>query len=171
MPTTSANITTTPRDIVRDLNLNNGATYAIAYMGGRGYPRLSVQASAPSIGDAHIKLDTERYLEITVGDDPIWMWTPLYTARISVTQLHAVIGPPRNIVDVDVSTNDYVHSGGFILQVGAAGDVNYRTLDGDTDRTETFSAAGVVAVAGVPVMLRAVRNSGTTATGLLAGTF
>ena len=58
---------------------------------------------------------------------------------------------------------------GFVLQVGGSGNVTYRTQLGTADVTETFSAAGMVAVAGTPVLLTAVRMTGTTATGLVAG--
>lgn len=63
---------------------------------------------------------------------------------------------------VDISVNDYVRGDGFICQVAAAGNLTFRTLGGSVDQTVKNMAAGdSVQVAGVPVLLQAVRASST----------
>ena len=75
------------------------------------------------------------------------------------------IGPLKHMVEPDVSAADYEDARGFVVAATAAGDVAVRTLEGDADLTVSGLDAGdVVGVGGVPVLCRAVRTAGTTAT-------
>lgn len=75
------------------------------------------------------------------------------------------IGPLKHMLEPDVSSADHVDDRGFVVACTAAGDVVVRTLEGAADVTVTLAAAGdVVGVGGVPVLCRAVRSAGTTAT-------
>ena len=75
-----------------------------------------------------------------------------------------------DLLDVDLSTDDFIPGVPFHVDVGATGDVVYRSLDGATDVTRNFSGAGILGANGIPVRCVAVRRSGTTATNLVAGT-
>ena len=79
------------------------------------------------------------------------------------------LGPLRDKVTIDISTDDYVRETGFICQVATAGDLDYRTLNGDSDLNETGLAVGdSVNVAGIPVILQAVRST-STVTSIVVG--
>jgi len=168
MPTVGITVATTPVDLVAGLNLTAGAAYALQVQGNRPV-LLHWSANAPATRPAppHTRLQpAESALPVTIGDEGIWAWTTYESSLLSVSPIRQTLGPPRQIETVDISGGDYVRPGGFILQVGAAGTVVYTTLDGgNTSRTEVFGAAGVVSVAGIPVLLRAVHQAGTT-TGL-----
>ena len=75
----------------------------------------------------------------------------------------------RELLDL-VNDGDFVRQQGFLLEVGAAGDVVYTTaLDPFTDVVESFEEGDVVKVCGMPLLLYSVKSNGTTATGLVAG--
>lgn len=79
------------------------------------------------------------------------------------------VGPLRDKLTVDISSSDYVEDRGFVCQAATAGDLTYRTHQGEQDQTEAGLDAGdAVEVAGVPVALRAVRSS-STVTSIVVG--
>lgn len=160
-------IDATPVDLVAGHTLARGQTITIATIG-LGKVRLKFGGNSPDPGDPYLPLGERESLTLRVGEDTIWAWSPTAT-RLSITTLQPTLGPVRGREALDVSSEDYENAAGFILQVGSSGAVAYRPLDSDEDVTETFTAAGVVAVGGVPLLLRAVRHTGTTATGLVAG--
>ena len=72
------------------------------------------------------------------------------------------IGPLRDKKVITIATADYVDERGFLCQVGTDGNLTYRTLAGTEDLTETSMDAGdFVNVAGIPVIVTAVRGSST----------
>ena len=72
------------------------------------------------------------------------------------------LGPPRDKRIIAIGTEDFVLDTGFICQVATVGNLTYRTLTGAADQTEASLAVGdVIAVCGIPVVLRAVRGSST----------
>ena len=72
------------------------------------------------------------------------------------------IGPLRDKFTEVIGTDDYELATGFICQVATAGDLTYRTLDGEADQAETGLAIGdTINVGGVPVILVAVRGAST----------
>ena len=80
----------------------------------------------------------------------------------NLNQYHEPAGPLRDKRTVSISSDDFVHESGFICQVAGAGNLIYRTLNGETDQTEAgLSAGDSINVAGVPVILQAVRSSST----------
>lgn len=165
MPTVSLTVTETPVDIVAGLGLVSGATYALQVQGSTAIAlhwadTTPVTTPAPAI----TRLIPEETLIVSIGAEPIWAWVPAGNMdRISASQLRVSLGPPRHIETVDVSTSDYVRPQGFVLQVNEAGTVAYTTLDGGTtSRSETFTGAGFVSVAGVPVLLHTVHQTGTS---------
>ena len=70
---------------------------------------------------------------------------------------------PRSMASLDVSTSDYVNAHGFMLYAGGAGNVTARAQSDGSDVAFSVAAGDVW-----PVVLSAVRSSGTTATGLIA---
>jgi len=159
----------TPADVVAGLSLAAGVVYALQAQG--AHPALlhfgGANAPSPTPAPPLLILVESESFPVEVSEENIWGWTyGGQTTRLTATRMPMSLGPPRAIEAVDVSSGDYVRERGFVLQVNAAGDVAYTPMDGgSTSRTETFSAAGFVGVAGVPVALRAVHRSGTT-TGL-----
>ena len=81
------------------------------------------------------------------------------------------VGPLRDRLVIDTSgTDDYELGSGFICQVATTGTLVYRTLEGESDLTQTGLAVGdVINVAGIPVILRAIRGTGTTVTSIIVG--
>ena len=80
----------------------------------------------------------------------------------NLNHYHEPAGPLRDKRTVDISSDDFVHEPGFICQAATAGSLIYRTLNGESDQTETGLAIGdSINVAGVPVILQAVRSSST----------
>ena len=81
------------------------------------------------------------------------------------------VGPLRDRLVIDTSgSDDYELESGFICQVAAAGTLVYRTLEGESDLTQTGLAIGdVINVAGIPVILRAIRGTGTTVDSIIIG--
>ena len=85
------------------------------------------------------------------------------------------LGPLRDRRVLAIGADDYVNERGFICQVNGAGVITYRTLEGAEDQTETGRSAGdVINVANIPVVLRAIRGSGsagsrTTVTSVIIG--
>ncbi len=75
-----------------------------------------------------------------------------------------------DLVDVDLTDGDFIPGVPFHVDVGATGDIAYRTLDGQADFTRNFTGAGILGANGIPVRCVAIRQSGTTATNLVAGT-
>ena len=83
-------------------------------------------------------------------------------ARPDLTLLDDPLGPLRDKRIITIGTDDFELDRGFICQAGTTGDLTYRTLDGEADLTETIATAGdSINVAGIPVVLRAVRGSST----------
>jgi len=76
------------------------------------------------------------------------------------------VGPLRDKITVDISSNDHTDEGGFVFQAAAAGNLTYRTLAGSADQTEALDAGGTVNVGGVMVLLQAVRASSTIDSGV-----
>ena len=76
-------------------------------------------------------------------------------------QISDPLGPLRDKRTVDISASAYEHPSGFICQAVAAGDLTYRTLEGDTDLTETVVAGQVIGVGSFPVLVTAVRANAT----------
>lgn len=164
MPTTSMTLTREPADLTSGLLLSRGVSYALQAGGNHpallhwGDTRPTATPSPPVT-----LLAEQDILQITVGGERIWAWTYGASTVVSASPQTIYLGPPRDAETVDLSGGDYVRERGFVLQVNAAGDVSYTTLDGgSTSRTETFAAAGYVGVAGVPLALRAVRQAGTS---------
>lgn len=161
-------IDSNPVDLVAGQLLLPGQSFIVATIGlGSVYLKIGGD-DAPETGAPYIPLGEKETLTLRVGEEKIWAWAATPT-RVSVTVLQPSLGPVRGRAEVDVSSEDYENAAGFILQVGSSGSVVYRPLDGNADVTETFTAAGVVAVGAVPLLLRAVRRTGTNATGLVAG--
>lgn len=74
------------------------------------------------------------------------------------------IGPLRDRLVVDIGTDDYEPGGGFVCEAAAAGDLDYRTWVGEADQSQAGMSAGdAVEVAGIPVLLSAVRATSTVA--------
>ena len=71
------------------------------------------------------------------------------------------VGPLRDKRVIDISSNAYEHATGFICQAVAAGSLVYRTLEGDTDLTETVTAGQVIGVGSFPVLVSVVRANST----------
>ena len=69
------------------------------------------------------------------------------------------IGALRDKRTVDISTGDHVDKGGFVCQAAKAGELTYRTVAGAADQSESIEEGGAVEVAGIPVLLQAVRAS------------
>lgn len=83
---------------------------------------------------------------------------------VDVSDLYGTtpIGPLRDRRVVDISANDFADAGGFVCQAATAGDLEFRTYSGHADQTQAGMDAGdAVEVAGVPVLLVAVRSSST----------
>ena len=101
------------------------------------------------------------------------MTTPRGPYRPNLMHQEGPIGPLRDrLIHTVHATNDYEDSNGFICQLGTAGDVEYRTMLGDADITETGKTAGdVISVGTIPVVLIAVRSlaGNTTVTSLVIG--
>lgn len=165
MPTVSTMVTDAPVDLVSAMSLTEGATYAfqsqaaatvMLHAGGVLAPATNPQPPATRISG-------DTIIEVTIGEEAIWAWTPYGEGVISATQIRQTLGPPRNAEAIDISAGDYVRPQGFILQVNAAGTVVYSALDGGSDtRTEVFSGAGVVSIGGVPLLVHTVYMAGTT---------
>ena len=72
------------------------------------------------------------------------------------------IGPLRDRIVVDIGSEDYEPGGGFVCQAAAAGDLDFRTWAGQADQSVAGMSVGdAVEVAGVPVLLSAVRGTST----------
>lgn len=167
MATQQQNVSTIPIDIVSARSLSARQTVRMENIGpSRG--RLTLGGVSPDADAPYVGLDFSESIQFTLSGEPVWAWTGSGQTRFSVTLLAVEQGPLRDRVAVDVSSSDFVRDGGFILQVNASGSITYRTLDGDTDITEMFSAAGTVNVGGVPVLLRAVRQA-SSAPAMIAG--
>lgn len=168
MSTRSQSLGSTPVDLVAALGLAVGETVSIALIGLRS-GRLHIGGSqAPEAGAPYLPVRSQDVVTLRVGPDPIWAWTTAEASLLSVTTLSPALGPLRGREVLDVASEDYERPAGFILQVGSSGAVTYRPVDGDSDVTENFSAAGVVSVGGIPLLLRAVRT-GSNASPLVAG--
>ena len=93
--------------------------------------------------------------------------------RPNLSHQEGPIGPLRDrFVHTVHATDDYEDSNGFLCQLGTAGDVEYRTMLGTADITESGKAAGdVISVGTIPVVLIAVRSlaGSTTVTSLVIG--
>jgi len=158
-------VSDTPVDLVPALSLAEGSTYALQsqaaatimlHLGGASIPAINPRLPAT-------RLSGEAILELTVGGESIWAWTPYGEGIVSATEIRQTLGPPRKAEAIDISAGDYVRPQGFILQVNAAGTVVYSPLDSGSDtRSEVFSGAGVVAVGGVPLLVHTVYMAGTT---------
>ena len=71
-------------------------------------------------------------------------------------------GPLSDKQTIDISSDDYINANGFVCQVAVAGNLTYQTLHGSADQTETgLSIGDAIHVAGIPVLLKAVRASST----------
>ena len=84
------------------------------------------------------------------------------------------VGPMRDKIVMTLGNDDYELPSGFICQMVGTGDVNYRTLEGNSDQTENIPTSGVIiGVGNHPVLLSAVRghSNGTdnTITQLIIG--
>lgn len=79
----------------------------------------------------------------------------------NIDGVQGAVGPLKANPVIDITANDYEDDRGFIVQALTAGDLTYRTFDGDADQTETLVAAGFPNVCGVPVLCRAVRSTST----------
>ena len=72
------------------------------------------------------------------------------------------VGPPRDKQVITIGTADFELEFGFICQVNSAGDIDYRTLEGESDLSETgLSSGDIINVCGIPVLLRAIRGTST----------
>ena len=83
---------------------------------------------------------------------------------------NTAIGPYRDKKLITVGTADYERPTGFTCTVSTAGDLTYRTLEGDTDQTETGLAIGdtIIGPGGIPVLLQVVRSN-STVTSIIIG--
>lgn len=83
--------------------------------------------------------------------------------RPDLRNLDLPLGPYRDKRTVTIAADDFELPAGFTCQVGSAGNITYRTLEGSEDQTETGLAIGdsIVGPGGIPVVLRAVRGSST----------
>ena len=171
MLTRDLEVTTTPQGLMASLSLMSGGTYLVECKGVNTIrlARLTATPATPGSGPYHDLARGERMPIGVYAENDWWVWTRDGKSDLVLTLRELPAGPLRGREVVDVSSEDYVHESGFVLQVGGSGNVTYRTQLGTADVTETFSAAGMVAVAGTPVLLTAVRMTGTTATGLVAG--
>ena len=75
------------------------------------------------------------------------------------------VGPLRIKEFVTLGDPDYVQENGFICQIGEAGEVIYRCVEGESDLTETVAAGTILGVGNHPVLLQYVRGhtNGTAA--------
>ena len=81
-------------------------------------------------------------------------------AAPDLNRLDSPVGPLRDKRTIALTGQNYVRPGGFICQVASAGNLTYRTISGDEDQTETgLSIGDAIEVAGVPVVLIAIRAS------------
>ena len=72
------------------------------------------------------------------------------------------VGPPRDKQVITIGTDDFELEFGFICQVNSGGDIDYRTLEGESDLSETgLSSGDIINVCGIPVLLRAIRGTST----------
>ena len=72
------------------------------------------------------------------------------------------VGPPRDKLVITIGSADYELPQGFICQVNSAGDIDYRTLEGESDLSETgLSSGDIINVCGIPVLLRVIRGTST----------
>ena len=79
------------------------------------------------------------------------------------------VGPLRDRLVITIGTDDYVLEQGFICQVNTAGNITYRTIEGESDQAQTgLSAGDIINVAGIPVLLSAVRGT-STVTSIIVG--
>ena len=70
------------------------------------------------------------------------------------------VGPYRDKQIITITTADFVRESGFTCQAAAAGSITYRTLEGQSDLTETVAVGDTISgPGGVPVILQAVRGS------------
>ena len=171
MLTRDLEVTTTPQGLMASLSLMSGGTYLVENKGVMEI-RLARLTAAPTDLGSGAYHDLKRGERIPIGvyaENDWYVWTFMGSSELVLTLRELPAGPLRGREAVDVSSSDFVRDSGFVLQVGGSGNVTYRTQLGTADVTETFSAAGMVAVAGTPVLLTAVRMTGTTATGLVAG--
>lgn len=75
------------------------------------------------------------------------------------------IGPLRDKKVMAVGAADIEFPNGAIIQVAAAGNIKYRTLEGSEDLVENGLAAGAtINACGVPVLVSVVRGSDDTTT-------
>ena len=80
-----------------------------------------------------------------------------------------VVGPLRDKYTETIGTDDFELERGFICVAATTGDITYRTLTGAVDQTETIATAGTaITVAGVPVLITAVRGS-SSVTSIVVG--
>ena len=84
-------------------------------------------------------------------------------ASPNLTRRDEPLGPLRDIVVPDITSEDYERPEGFVCQATSAGSVTYRTLHGSTDLTEAVVAGDAIGVAGVACALSAVRSTSTVA--------
>ena len=79
----------------------------------------------------------------------------------NLTRRDEPLGPLRDIVVPDISSEDYERPEGFVCQATSAGNISYRTLHGIVDLTEPVAAGDAIGVAGVACALSAVRSTST----------
>lgn len=85
---------------------------------------------------------------------------------VDVAELYGTtpIGPLRDRLVVEIGAEDYAPGGGFVCEAAAAGQLDFRTWAGQADQSIAGMSAGdAVEVAGVPVLLSAVRATSTVA--------
>lgn len=82
---------------------------------------------------------------------------------VDVSRLYGLqpLGALRDKRTVDISAKDHVDEGGFLCVAGKAGTLAYRTVAGEADQSEKLDAGEAVELAGVPVLLKAVRANAT----------
>ena len=91
-----------------------------------------------------------------------------------IADLRHVQGPTIGFKDVrtitlaDLSGDDYVDDRGFCVVAGSAGNITYRTLEGNDDQVLSGLSAGDRIAHGTSwVIVRAVRQTGTTVTSIV----
>lgn len=71
------------------------------------------------------------------------------------------VGPLRGRKTVTIGSEDVEFDAGVIVQAATAGDLVYHPLYGGSDITETVAVGDFPNVAGIPVLVSAIRGSST----------
>lgn len=88
---------------------------------------------------------------------------------VDYSNLRGAIGPYRDKYTVTVGTEDIEIPGGAMVQAGSAGNITYRTMDGESDQTETLTAgATVLGAGGIPVIIIAIRGTSTITSAVIS---